>query len=105
MELWALEAAYNATLEGDLALGGLAGDHVGLGANHMQDDVVGQVSAELGKPGAHVGKALGVGDGVAQDAGVSPAVVEARDGPEPLLAGCKWRKKECDCQQILGLRL
>lgn len=51
---------------------------------------MGQVAAELGQPGAHVGKALGVGDGVAQDAGVSPPVVEARYGPEPLLAGCKW---------------
>lgn len=55
---------------------------------------MGEVAAELSQPGAHVGKALGVGDGVAQDAGVSSPVVEARDGPEPFLAGCKWAEKD-----------
>lgn len=55
---------------------------------------MGEVAAKLGQPGAHVGKALGVGDGVAQDAGVSSPVVETRDGPKPFLAGCKWAEKD-----------
>lgn len=99
-----LGATYNATFEGDLALGGLAGDHVGLGADDVEDDVVGQVAAEFGQPGAHVGKALGVGDGVAQDAGISAPVVEARDGAEPFLAGCKWPKERDGQLKAIGVR-
>lgn len=77
----------DAALEGDLALGGLAGDDVGLGADNVQDDVVGQVAAQFGEPGAHVGEGLGVGDGVAEDAGVGASVIEPGDGSKSFLAG------------------
>lgn len=81
----------DAALKGDLALGGVARDDVGLGADDVQDDVGGEVAAELGQPEAHFGEGLGVRDGVAEDAGVGAAVVEARDGAEAFLAGWTGR--------------
>lgn len=54
----------------------------------MQHDVGGEVAAEFGQPYPHLGKGLGIGDAVAEDAGVRAAVVQARDGAEAFLAGC-----------------
>jgi hypothetical protein len=53
----------------------------------VQHNVGRQVAAQLGQPDAHLGEGGGVGDGVAEDAGVGAAVVEARDGAEAFLAG------------------
>lgn len=53
----------DAALEGDFAAVGLAGDDVGLGAHDVEDDVGGEVAAQLGEPGAHVGEGLGVTGG------------------------------------------
>lgn len=47
-------------LEGDFAAVGLAGDDVGFGADDVQHDVGGEIAAELGEPGAHVGEGLGI---------------------------------------------
>ena len=77
----------DAALKGDLALGGVTGDDVGLGADDVQDDIRRQVAPQLRQPYAHLGERLGVGDAVAENAGVCSAVVEPRYGPEALLAG------------------
>lgn len=65
----------DAALKGHLAQGGVAGDNVGLCAHDVQDDVGGEVLAQLGEPHAHVGEGLGVCNVVAEDAGVCAAVV------------------------------
>lgn len=65
----------DAALKGHLAGRGVAGDNVGLCADDVQDDIVGEVLAELRQPHAHVGKGLRVGNVVAEDAGVGAAVV------------------------------
>ena len=75
-------------LKGNLAEGRVAGDEIGLGSDNMQDHIAGQVTAQLGEPHAHVDKGLGIGDGVAEDAGAGAAVVEAGYGAEAFLAGC-----------------
>lgn len=77
----------DAALEGDLAARGVAGDDVGLGADDVQHDIGGQVAAQLGQPHAHLGEGVGVGDAVAEDAGVGTAVVKSRDRAESFLAG------------------
>lgn len=48
---------------------------------------MGKVLAELGKPDAHIGKGLGVGNVVAEDAGVCAAVIQSGYRSESFLAG------------------
>ena len=67
----------DAALEGDFALGGVAGDDVGFGADDVEDDVSREVLAQFAEPDAHFSEGLGVGYGVAEDAGVGAAVVES----------------------------
>ncbi len=44
----------------------------------MQNDVGREVAPELGQPDAHLGERGAVSDGIAEDAGVGSAVVQAR---------------------------
>jgi hypothetical protein len=78
----------NAALKGDLARARVPGDNVGLGADNMEHDVAWEVSSEFGEPDAHLDKGLGVGDGVAEDAGVGAAVIETGYAAEAFLPGC-----------------
>lgn len=82
----------DAALEGDFAAGGVARDDVGFRAHDVEDDVGGQVPAQLRQPYPHLGEGLRVGYAVAEDAGVGAAVVESRYRSEPFLSG--YRKKE-----------
>lgn len=67
----------DAPLEGHFAPRGLARYEVRLGPDDVQDDVGGQVAAQLGQPDAHFFEGGKVGDAIAEDASVRAAVVKA----------------------------
>lgn len=79
----------DAALKGHLAKRWVAGNNIGFGADDVQHDICGQIAAQLGQPLAHVGKRLGIGDAVAEDASVGTAIVQTGYGAETLLAGCR----------------
>lgn len=66
---------------------GFAGDDIGFSADNVQNNVLWEVATELGQPGTHVGKRLGGGYVVAEDAGIGTTVVEAGDGAKSFLSG------------------